>query len=103
VGVAFAVAGLILRARPSDHQWQFASSRAMPSSRSPAPRQNAPGAALPPAIELRRNLRLANSPSPSSAPGVDNDSMRATTLVYNATTALKKACPRLQLAQAPQR
>jgi hypothetical protein len=45
----------------------------------------------------------ANSPAPSPAPGVDNDSMRATTLVYNATTALKKACPHLQLTQASQR
>jgi hypothetical protein len=45
----------------------------------------------------------ANSPSSSPAPGVDNDSMRATTLVYNATTALKKACPHLQLTHASQR
>jgi hypothetical protein len=45
----------------------------------------------------------ANSASSSPAPGVDNDSMRATTLVYNATTALKKACPHLQLTQASQR
>jgi hypothetical protein len=30
-------------------------------------------------------------------------SMRATTLVYTATTVLKKACPHLQLTQAPQR
>jgi hypothetical protein len=42
----------------------------------------------------------ANSGSPPPTPGADNDSMRATTLVYNATAALKKACPQLQLSQA---
>lgn len=45
----------------------------------------------------------ANPPASLPAPGVDNDSMRAATLVYNATTALKKACPHLQLTQASQR
>jgi hypothetical protein len=40
---------------------------------------------------------------PPAGPGADNDSMRATTLTYNATAALKKACPQLQLSQTPQR
>ncbi|WIM86659.1 hypothetical protein PT015_17420 [Candidatus Mycobacterium wuenschmannii] len=30
--------------------------------------------------------------------GADNDSMRAATLTFNATSALKKACPNLQLS-----
>lgn len=41
----------------------------------------------------------ASSGSLPPTSGVDNDSMRATTLVYNATAALKKACPQLQLSQ----
>lgn len=52
-----------------------------------------------------KGQRAAATPPPATSPasGVDSDSMRATTLVYNATTGLKKACPRLQLTQAPQR
>lgn len=32
--------------------------------------------------------------------GLDNDSVRAATLTYNATAALRRACPQLQLPQA---
>ncbi|WP_293003828.1 hypothetical protein [Mycobacterium sp.] len=38
----------------------------------------------------------------TSAPRADSDSVRATTLVYNATAVLRKTCPNLQLSQAPQ-
>ena len=55
------------------------------------------------ALSAKGQRAAATPPAPSPTPGVDNDSMRATTLVYNATTALKKACPHLQLTQAPQR
>lgn len=49
--------------------------------------------------------RAAATASPNSGRppvGVDNDSMRASTLTYNATAALKQACPHLQLTQNPQ-
>lgn len=52
-----------------------------------------------------KGQRDAASPpqtSGSQSPdGVDNDSMRASTLTYTATTALKRACPNLQLTQNP--
>lgn len=61
----------------------------------------AEGAAL--TAKGQREAAIAPADSgPSPAPGVDNDSMRATTLVFNATAALKKACPQLQLSQNSQ-
>lgn len=48
----------------------------------------------------QRDAATPPAGSTPPAPGVDNDSMRATTLVYTSTAALKKACPQLQVSAA---
>ncbi|WP_292990641.1 hypothetical protein [Mycobacterium sp.] len=52
-------------------------------------------------LTAKNQREAATAPvNSTSAPRADSDSVRATTLVYNATAVLRKTCPNLQLSQA---